>query len=233
MRALLGGDAAAARPLLERAAALDPGSPMLWLNLALAQRELKDEGVSATALERALVADPRYFPALLHKARLFERRQTQAGRVHVPRFSLLRSPGVQHPPAVRSAIEHANQVLRENDAALDAFLRRGWMRRARAMTVRGSSASTPASIRSSASAGVRAAADLHAVPRLPAIEFLDREAFPWLDAFDAATDEIRAEARAALAQAADDFVPYISKPAGSPVDQWVGSTTRSAGAPFS
>src|SRR5256885_16598916 len=29
MRALLGGDAGAARPLLERAAALDPGSPAL------------------------------------------------------------------------------------------------------------------------------------------------------------------------------------------------------------
>jgi len=58
-------------------------------------------------------------------------------------------------------------------------------------------------------------------PRLPAVEFLDREHFPWLDAFEAAADEIRAEARAALAQAADDFVPYISKPAGSPVDQWL------------
>src|SRR5437762_3087331 len=57
-------------------------------------------------------------------------------------------------------------------------------------------------------------------PRLPAIEFIDREHYPWLDAFDAATDEIRAEARAALAGAAEDFVPYISKPAGAPVDQW-------------
>jgi aspartyl/asparaginyl beta-hydroxylase (cupin superfamily) len=57
-------------------------------------------------------------------------------------------------------------------------------------------------------------------PRLPAIEFLDRAQFPWLDAFEAAADEIRAEARSALAQAADDFVPYIAKPAGSPVDQW-------------
>ena len=57
-------------------------------------------------------------------------------------------------------------------------------------------------------------------PRLPAIEFLDREHFPWLNAFDAATDEIRAEARAALSAAAADFVPYISKPAGAPIDQW-------------
>src|SRR5260221_295419 len=57
-------------------------------------------------------------------------------------------------------------------------------------------------------------------PRLPAIEFLERGDFRWLDAFEAAAEEIRAEARAALAQSADDFVPYISKPAGSPVDQW-------------
>src|SRR5436190_1017689 len=128
MRALLGGDAGAVRPLLEQAAAFDLGSPALWLNLALARRELGDAGAERDALERALTADPRYFPALLPKARLF--------------------------------------------------------------------------------------------PRLPAIEFLDRGDFRWLDPFEAAAHEIRAEALAALAQAADDFVPYISKPAGSPVDQW-------------
>src|SRR5947209_1905816 len=144
MRALLGGDAGAARPLLERAAALDPGSPMLWLNLALAHRELKDEGAERDALERARPAGARLerfdacFDALIGKRRVFAPQ---------PTFMLF--------------------------------------------------------------------------PRLPAIEFLDRGDFRWLDPFEAAADEIRAEARAALAQAADDFVPYISKPAGSPLDQWL------------
>src|SRR5882762_10137550 len=73
MRALGAGDAAAARPLLERAAQLDPASPYLWVNVALARRELRDETAERDALEKALAADPRYFPALLHKARLFER----------------------------------------------------------------------------------------------------------------------------------------------------------------
>src|SRR5437879_222479 len=50
MRALVGGDASAARPLLERAAALDPARPMLWLNLALAHRDLKDEAAERDAL---------------------------------------------------------------------------------------------------------------------------------------------------------------------------------------
>src|SRR5437660_9688293 len=123
MRALLGGDAGAARPLLERAAAADPGSPALWLNLALAHRELGDEGAERNALERALTVDPRYFPALLHKARLFERqgkRKQAAYMYHA--FLCCVPPGVQHPAAVKSAMEHANEVLRDNDAALETFL---------------------------------------------------------------------------------------------------------------
>ena len=222
MRALLAGNAGAARPLLERAAALDPASPMLWLNLALAHRELNDAAAERDALEQALAADPRFFPALLHKARLFERQGKPKQAAYMYHAFLCCVPaGVQQPPAVRSAMEHANKMLRHNDAALEAFLRPR-LDEARArhdgarlerfdacfealVGKRGMFAPQPTFM---------------LFPRLPAIEFLDREDFPWLDAFDAATDEIRAEARAALALAADDFVPYISKPAGSPVDQW-------------
>src|SRR5436309_6881179 len=59
MRALVSGDAARARPLLERAAALDSSAPMLWVNLALALRELRDERAERDALEKALAIDPR------------------------------------------------------------------------------------------------------------------------------------------------------------------------------
>jgi aspartyl/asparaginyl beta-hydroxylase (cupin superfamily) len=223
MRALLGGDAGAARPLLERAAALDPGSPMLWLNLALAHRELKDEGAERDALERALTVDPRFFPALLHKARLFERqgKPKQAAYMYHA-FLCCVPPGVQHPQAVKSAMEHASEVLKKNDAALETFLRprvdEARARHAGAQLERFDACFDTL-------VGKRRVfapqPTFMLYPRLPAIEFLDREHFPWLDAFEAAADEIRAEARAALAQAADDFVPYISKPAGSPVDQWL------------
>src|SRR5947207_4562213 len=43
MRALAAGDAGTARSLLARAVALDPVAPLLWVNLALAHRELRDE----------------------------------------------------------------------------------------------------------------------------------------------------------------------------------------------
>src|SRR5436190_24348173 len=123
MRALGAGDAAAARPLLERAAQLDPASPYLWVNVALAQRELRDETAERDALEKALAADPRYFPALLHKARLLERQgklKSAAEMYHA--FLCCLPPGAQPPPSVQAAIERANEVLRENNLALETFL---------------------------------------------------------------------------------------------------------------
>jgi len=73
MRALLGGDAGTARRCSSAPRRSTRQARWLWLNLALAHRELKDEGAERDAIERALTADPRFFPALLHKARLFER----------------------------------------------------------------------------------------------------------------------------------------------------------------
>jgi len=222
MRALLGGDAGAARPLLERATALDPGSPMLWLNLALAHRELKDEGAERDALERALVADPRFFPALLQKARLFERQGKPKQAAYMYHAFLCCVPGGPHPPAVKSAIEHADQILKKNDAALEAFLRpRVDEARARHAGARLERFDACFDTLTGKRRVFAPQPTFMLYPRLPAVEFLDREHFPWLAAFESAADEIRAEALAALAQAADDFVPYISKPAGSPVDQWL------------
>ncbi|HEY3077156.1 MAG TPA: aspartyl/asparaginyl beta-hydroxylase domain-containing protein [Burkholderiales bacterium] len=222
MRALASGDAGAARPLLERAAALDPATPLLWVNLALAHRELRDEAAERDALERALAVDPRYFPALLHKARLFERQgKLKAAAFMYHAFLNCLPPGVQPPPPVQDAIAHANQVLRENDRALEAFLQpRIDAARARHGGERLERFDACLQTLLGKRALHRPEPTFMLFPRLPAIEFLERSHYPWLEAFDAATDEIRAEARAALAGAAEDFVPYISKPAGAPVDQW-------------
>jgi aspartate beta-hydroxylase len=222
MRALLAGNAGAARPLLERATALDPASPMLWLNLALAHREFDDQAAERDALERALAADPRFFPALLHKARLFERQGKLKLAAYMYHAFLCCLPaGVQQPAAVRSAMEHAGKVLRANNAALEAFLRpRVDEARARHDGARLERFDACFETLVGQRRVFAPQPTFMLFPRLPAIEFLDREEFPWLDAFEAATDEICTEARAALAQAADDFVPYISKPAGSPIDQW-------------
>ena len=222
MRALVGGRAAAARPLLERATTMDPASPSLWLNLALAHRELRDESAERDVLEKALALDPRFYPALLHKARLFERqgkRKAAAQMYHA--FLSCLPPGVPPTPSLQAAMEHANKALRENDAALEAFLRpRVEDMRARHPGARLERFDACFDTLVGKRPFYAPQPTFMLFPRLPAIEFIDREHFPWLDAFDAATDDIRVEARAALTEAAADFVPYISKPPGSPVDQW-------------
>lgn len=63
------------------------------------------------------------------------------------------------------------------------------------------------------------------LPELPSIQFHDRASFPWLDAIEAATDDIRAEM---LAMLGDDgnFVPYLqSEPDRPPA--YRGSLTDS------
>jgi len=221
MRALRRGDVRGAIPLLEQAAERQPQTPMLWLNLAFARRDSGDTAGERAAIERALIADPRFYPALLHKARLLELQGNlqQAATLYYA-FLCCVPPGEQAAPVV-SAIEHAKDVMRKNDRALEAFLM------PRLADLRGRYADEKLERFDACLetvVGKRAAfaqqATLLLYPRLPAVEFADREFYPWLDAFDAATDAIRAEALAALSQAADDFVPYISKPEGMPVDQW-------------
>ena len=221
MRALASGDAATARPLLERAAALDPATPLLWVNLALAHRELADEAGERDALERALAVDPRYFPALLHKARLFERQgKLKAAAYMYHAFLACLPPGAQ-PPIVQDAIRHAHDVLQENKRRLEVFLR------PRVDAARARHAGEPLERFDACletllgkRPAYRQEPTFMLFPRVPAVEFADRSQYPWLDAFDAATDEIRAEALAALGADGDGFVPYISKSAGAPVDQW-------------
>jgi aspartyl/asparaginyl beta-hydroxylase (cupin superfamily) len=56
-------------------------------------------------------------------------------------------------------------------------------------------------------------------PQLPAIEFYDREMFPWLDALEAAADDIRGELLEVMSDGAAPLEPYVSVD-GAPLPQW-------------
>jgi aspartyl/asparaginyl beta-hydroxylase (cupin superfamily) len=57
-------------------------------------------------------------------------------------------------------------------------------------------------------------------PELPAIEFFERSDFPWLDAVEAVTPEIRAELLRVMVADRDGLQPYIDFPDSMPVDQF-------------
>jgi aspartyl/asparaginyl beta-hydroxylase (cupin superfamily) len=57
-------------------------------------------------------------------------------------------------------------------------------------------------------------------PEIPAVEFFERGQFPWLDAIEAVTDDIREELSAVLVSDRAGLEPYIAYPDGIPLDQW-------------
>lgn len=223
LRALGAGDANLARSLFERAVKNDPTSILLWVDVALARRDLGDAEGERDALEKALALDPRYFPALLHKARLLERQgKRKAAAVMYHAFIACLPPqNMQLKPEMQAAIQYAQAFLREHSRGLETFLEpRLAAARERHAGERLERFDALLQEMLGKRPAYRQEPTFMLFPRLPAVEFVDRSLYPWLDAFDAATDDIRAEARAALSQSAEEFVPYISKPAGAPVDQW-------------
>ena len=57
-------------------------------------------------------------------------------------------------------------------------------------------------------------------PGLPAIEFYEREEFPWLPEFEAATNSIQDELASILVEDEAGFSPYIQYEDHLPLDQW-------------
>ena len=216
------GDARRARELYERAIALDGGSKVLWLNLATACRSLGDKMAEGGALENALGLEPRYVPALLQKAELMERLDNRRAAATVYQAALdCVASGTPVSQNLASALTHAQAVVNANSRELETFLER------ELASVRQQHAGADQQ-RYDACRDVflgKRRVYTHQpkgllFPYLPAIEFFRREDFPWLEPLEAATEDIAAEALAALAGDIAGFKPYVNFPASAPVDQW-------------
>jgi len=222
MYALKTGEFLAARRRFEDAVQLDAGAPLLWFHLALARRAQGDVEAEAAALEKALELDPYFYLALLQKATLLERRgkHRQAAQVYRA-FLQCVPPGAQQAPGLQQGLERARAAVAANGAALERFLQSRL-------------AATQAAHRDAAQERFNHCLDalldkrriytpqptLMHFPRLPALEFYERAEFPWLGAFEAATEQIRGELLQCLARDADGVVPYVDYPSGVPLNQW-------------
>ena len=216
------GRAAQGRTLFERALAVDAKSRILWLNLATACRSLGDTTTEGAALEKALELEPRYVAALLHKGDLMERLgNAKAAALTFEAALASIPPGEAIPQHLAPAVAHAREVVGANARELEAFLER------ELEPVRRKHAADDQQ-RYNACLDImlgkrRAYSSLPKdtfFPYLPAIEFFPREYFPWLSLLEEATEDIAAEALAALRGSGADFSPYVNIPAGAPMDEW-------------
>jgi aspartate beta-hydroxylase len=222
MHALKTGEFAAGRGYLEDAVKLDPRTPLLWLHLALLCRAQRDATAEIAALEKALALDPCFYLALLQKATLFERQGKQKHAAQSYGAFLQCVPqAAQQVPALQQAIQHARGVAAANSAALEGFLQtRLAATRARQHGASQDRFNHCLDVLLGKRRVYTSQPTFMHFPRLPALEFYERGDFPWLDAFEAATVELRSELVQLLSSDAEGVVPYVDYPDGAPLNQW-------------
>ena len=215
------GDAQSARVAFQRVVDTDGSDSQQWVNLALACQRLNDEQGEVDAIKAALTVDPTDLLGLILRGNLFERQ----GKSHhaaaaygavaavSPSFDRL-NPDLR--PAVTHALAYQEKYNQDCAQFMDQFLQPYYREFAgeRLNRFRDSLDFMVGRKRRFDSLSM-----MYHYPGLPAIEFFDRGDFPWLDAFEAATDQIRDEFLQIL-KGEQGFTPYITYPDDVPLNQW-------------
>jgi aspartyl/asparaginyl beta-hydroxylase (cupin superfamily) len=217
--ALAEGKPEVAADHFEAAVRSDPGAPPLWMNLAMARRTLGDDAGERDALEHVLSIDQTHVMALIRLAELNQRtgREVEAAQRWgaVVQLAMAMTP---RPPAVAEAMARGQAFLAEHNRTLsDAIEARV-----------GDAMLGPDAKRFKAcvdrALGRRRIYQnqCHGLyyPFLPADEFFERSAFPWMETIEARTDAIRKEALAVLANGSEAIRPYVRQDPGTPENVW-------------
>ena len=208
--------------LFSRSAQTDPGRVQVWSNLAGSLRMLGRRQEEREALERALSIEPRHLASLLQKASLLEDLGDTRNAARAYQNALLTiPPDAVAPSTVQEMLKHAKEVVAADQLALSAALEE---RLAEIRVRHGGKTQSRVDKCLEMLSGRRSAyfprPTFMYFPEIPALEFFERGDFPWLDAVEAATDDIRAEMTNVLIADRAGLQPYIDYPAGLPIDQW-------------
>jgi len=211
-----------AQALFERATMANPGHPALWSNLAASYKALGRRAEELDAIDKALQLEPRHISALLQKGAHLEETGNlrPAARVYANLLSFGPREAAEA-PHLREAVAHAQRIVDADLATLIAKLeeplagirdRHGGKAQRRVdrcldtlMGKRTPFYSKPTWM---------------FMPELPAIEFFERSDFPWLDAFEAETNQIRAEFLRVMTADRDGLQPYLDFSKDLPLDQF-------------
>jgi aspartate beta-hydroxylase len=216
------GEAEKAYSLFSRAAQTDPSRASLWSNVASSLRALGRQQEEREALERALSLEPRHLPSLLQKASLLEELGDIRNAARIFQNALATIPPKSAVPAtVREMVEHARNVVAADQDALRAAIEE------RLVEIRARHGGAPQrrvdqclDMLSGRRSAYLPQPTFMYFPEIPAMEFFERADFPWLDAIEAATPDIREELTNILISDRTGLQPYIDFASGLPLDQW-------------
>ncbi len=219
MRALADGDLDQALAMFARAAARDPGEPVLWINQATVHRMRGHDDAERDTLGRALDIDRLNFTAQLRMTELHQRRgdtieaaKGWSGIVQMAAAMPERSAGIDDALARGRAFlsDHTTALGHEIDGALAGL---AGTTEARRMAACVDHMLGRRAIYANQCAGVH-------FPFLPADEFFDCALFPWFAALEARAPAIRAEALALVADGIPAIRPYVRQDRGTPENKW-------------
>lgn len=212
--ALDAGDATGARRHFEAIVQGGRGDPAVFVALALACQALGDGDAADAALGRALALDPRNLHALLIRAdRLAASGDVRAAAAFYGTAIRVAAQSKDLNPALVAAVQRAAQNRDRINAQLEQHL-------GERLKEAGYDPRTSSPRFAQALDLVNGRKRIYYqqprafyFPGLPQLQFYPREQFPWLDAIEAATDEICAELEAAMRRGSG-FEPYLqSNPA--------------------
>ena len=230
--ALRKGDARKAREYLSRAAEGGRTDAPVMLGLALACKALADGPGQIAALDRLLAAEPRNVPALIFRADCFAAAgDTRSASSFYQMAVRAAPPAANVSPELGQELRRAQQMCEQYAAEYKTWL-------LQSLAAKGFDEA-----RSSA----RFAQSLDIVlgkkqifvqqpryyyfPGLPQIQFYERDAFPWLDEVEAATDDIRAELLEVMKEPGA-FAPYVEGDPNRPRKDQMGMLNNPAWSAF-
>lgn len=222
MQAQARGEAATARDWFERAAAADPSSPRLLLNLASAERLASNDVGEERALRRALELDQRLLMAHIRLAELHERRgEDNLAWRHWGAVIAAAEMVNPKPPGLDQVVAQAQAYVSARNTRFAALLDAGLAPARDGLSAR-DRRRFDAAIDAMVGRRQLYASQCHGFhfPFLAADEYFDREHFSWMPALEARTAAIRAELEELLATRADAFKPYVAMERGTPENIW-------------
>ena len=217
-RAASRGDVATARHLLQQVTQREPQRIEPWLKLAAMCRAQGQIDAALKAVSGALRLQPLGFVPLLLKASLLDAagRKEEAGLVYGYAIA-------QRPDEVP---QHLQGALAQAETRHAAYVAQTGKRLAEAASKVSTTVPESRRVERFRSNILRKTRVYHSEPthfHYPGLrerEFHDREAFPWLERLEAATDAIRDDFHRVLGAERAELVPYVHYPEDVPLRQW-------------
>lgn len=216
------GDSVSALNLLGNAQLAAPRDPMIPLTISVVYRDTGDSTSEWKAIVNALTIDPYFLPGLLSKGEFLQRNRNSRAAAGVFRDVLkVAPPEPQWPASLRRRLGQARDAVQKDTEELEAFLHHqiSAQREVVAPAI-GGRWDEAVAILSGRTRPFHSECNRLHVPRLPAQPFYDKSLFPWIDAVEAKTQQIKAELSELIAHHLAEFTPYVAYQPGDPVNQW-------------